>query len=1164
MFVDPPAHRNRDRTRSRRRALQRATAIFERLEHRLVLSAPPLPVIPNNTFLITNYGASTASANNATAIQNAISAATAAGGGTVEIPGPGTFMSGPITLATKINLQIDAGATLKAVAMANYPNNTSPANFISISSKNNVEISGSGTIDGNGQDWWTAYIANNAINRPRLINASGSNDTLWIRNVTLQYSPQFDCALSGSNNVTIDGITIFNPTSNTSNISPNTDGIDMGGSHWLIQNCTIDTGDDNIVAKPGSTASSDMTVTNCTFKHGHGMSIGGQTGLGLNGLTVTNCTFDGTTTGIRMKCDRRQNNGGLVQNCTYSNITMYNVEYPININTYYNDGTIPSSTETTDPPQAIGPNTPFWKNITISNLTATWDSSRPSYYSGAASGSYCGVIWGIPEAPVQNVSLSNVNITSAKYGMVLNHIRNVHFDRQTTFTPATGGVFIQTKSGGTPIDVVYWSDGDVNSPSLAGNSIYDVPSGNYTMTAGGADFGTGSTDQFNFNSTAVSGDCTVIADVVSQSSSNASAKAGVMIRNSATANNAGFAAVVVTPGTGVQFLWRNGDGGTLGSATVAGQVAPLWVRITRSGNNFTAYYSANGTAWTQIGSAQSLNINTATFAGLAGTAHDNVTTTPNTIVFSNVEVLDILTAAAASPSPVTGTQTQLTLYGSDSLSGAGPTYTWAATTKPAGSTVSYLINGTSPACFTTATLTPGSYTFQVTMTDTHGVSMTSSVSLVVEYSTINGTSGNDTIRLVRNGAALEVYVNNITSTPTYTVPYASQTQAFTVAGLAGNDNIIVDFSGGATPVPTAGITTDGTTGGSSDTLTITGTSGNDTATVNATTIAFNGSTITYANMESIVVNSGAGSDTLTQTAQPGGVLSFTGGASDTLNINSGNYAFPAPSAGAGIVATSFNTLSIAMGSTVSLATAAQHSDRTVLSLSTLTILGGTDAWTGKLDLGGNDLIVSAGNLTTITNQIKSGLNAAASGYWNGNGITSSTAAADAAHLTALGVLLNNAAGSPVYGTGTFYGPFDGQSPASAAVLVKFTDYGDTDLNGVVDGGDYSRIDNGFNMGLTNWVDGNFNYDAAGVDGADYALIDNTFNSGGGGLSAQTAVIATVSLATVSVPTASHSASFAVAPQAQLQNPTISNAAITSPAADDILDLSHSHGKRLSR
>ena len=71
---------------------------------------------------------------------------------------------------------------------------------------------------------------------------------------------------------------------------------------------------------------------------------------------ASSSTLNGTTTGIRMKASRIA--GGLVQNCTYSNITMYNVQYPININSYYLDGTIPSSTETTDPAQATTSTTP--------------------------------------------------------------------------------------------------------------------------------------------------------------------------------------------------------------------------------------------------------------------------------------------------------------------------------------------------------------------------------------------------------------------------------------------------------------------------------------------------------------------------------------------------------------------------------------------------------------------------------------------------------------------------------------------------------------------------------------------------------------------------------------------------------------------------------------
>src|SRR5205814_5380629 len=76
-------------------------------------------------------------------------------------------------------------------------------------------------------------------------------------------------------------------------------------------------------------------------------------------------------------------------------------------------------------------------------------------------------------------------------------------------------------------------------------------------------------------------------------------------------------------------------------------------------------------------------------------------------------------------------------------------------------------------------------------------------------------------------------------------------------------------------------------------------------------------------------------------------------------------------------------------------------------LQELSIDGVPDAWTGKLDLNDNDLIIdysvsSASPLTTIQNQVKSGFNG---GAWTGNGITSATAAAQAAtaHRTALGI-----------------------------------------------------------------------------------------------------------------------------------------------------------------
>ncbi len=91
----------------------------------------------------------------------------------------------------------------------------------------------------------------------------------------------------------------------------------------------------------------------------------------------------------------------------------------------------------------------------------------------------------------------------------------------------------------------------------------------------------------------------------------------------------------------------------------------------------------------------------------------------------------VATAAAASPSPVTGTTTALSVLGADDGGASNLTYTWATTGTPPAA-VSFSANGTNAAKDTTATFfAAGSYTFQVTITDAGGLSTTSSVSVVV-------------------------------------------------------------------------------------------------------------------------------------------------------------------------------------------------------------------------------------------------------------------------------------------------------------------------------------------------------------------------------------------------------------------------------------------------
>ena len=157
--------------------------------------------------------------------------------------------------------------------------------------------------------------------------------------------------------------------------------------------------------------------------------------------------------------------------------------------------------------------------------------------------------------------------------------------------------------------------------------------------------------------------------------------------------------------------------------------------------------------------------------------------------------------------------------------------------------------------------------------------------------------------------------------------------------------------------------------------------------------------------------------------------------------------------------------------------------------------------TGNFDLQNNSLVLHNTSIGAVNALVATGFSA---GSWNGPGITSSTAANDTTHLTAVGVA-----------TGLI--SFEGATVSPADVLVKYTYYGDANLDGQVDGSDYSRIDNGYESQLTGWLNGDFNYDGV-VNGSDYTLIDNAFNSQGVQISAEVAApTAQIANATSAVP-----------------------------------------------
>ena len=354
------------------------------------------------------------------AIQKAIDACGKAGGGIVRLTA-GTYLSQPIVLRSKITLQLDEGATLQATTQhtdfMKTPGDWLAAKsgsdfvpFITGKDLTDIAVTGKGTIDGAGQAWWAhaeearRKTSGYTLPRPNLIVLTRCKN-VRIVGVTIQNAPKFHLVPTDCEDVVIEEVKFNAPSG-----ARNTDAIDPSVSRRvLIRRCTIDVGDDNVAIKSGkampgrSFACEDITVTDCTFLHGHGVSIGSETVGGVRNVTVERCTFKDTENGIRIKTPRGR--GGTVENLRCTDITMTNVDSAITITCYYPK--IPEA----DPAQTVTPQTPILRNIQITNLTATCPKEA-------------GIIIGLPESLVSNVSLTNVRI-SAQTGLTIRNAKAV-------------------------------------------------------------------------------------------------------------------------------------------------------------------------------------------------------------------------------------------------------------------------------------------------------------------------------------------------------------------------------------------------------------------------------------------------------------------------------------------------------------------------------------------------------------------------------------------------------------------------------------------------------------------------------------------------------------------------------------------------------------------
>ena len=159
----------------------------------------------------------------------------------------------------------------------------------------------------------------------------------------------------------------------------------------------------------------------------------------------------------------------------------------------------------------------------------------------------------------------------------------------------------------------------------------------YTVTGCGSDIW-GTSDQFNYASTEVTGDVTMIAEVTSVTDTGTFAKCGVMFRDSLDPS-AAHAMIYVNPDNMVVFQWRSTDGGDCTDVYSPGDLTgTVTVKLVRSGNDFSGYYSTDGVTWTQLGTTQTIAMGDTIQAGLEVSSWD--ANNACTATFRNVTIND--------------------------------------------------------------------------------------------------------------------------------------------------------------------------------------------------------------------------------------------------------------------------------------------------------------------------------------------------------------------------------------------------------------------------------------------------------------------------------------------------------------------------------------------
>ena len=266
------------------------------------------------------------------AIQAAIDKAYANKGGVVQVPA-GTYKIGTLILKDNVELHLQHGAVLlgspdykdylpvKQQLYSRTKDLYAKYFMIFAEGANNIAITGSGTIHGNGLQHFQEERPQNL--RPYMIRFANCTN-VTVRDVHLLEAANWTFHLLACKDVNVDGVVIENRGEG------NRDGLDIDAcTRVTVANSRFSTTDDAIVMKAtNDTLCQDITITNCLFREigGSALKTGTESNGGFKNITVSNCVIKDID--VHAGIELMTVDGGMMQNILFENIVMDNVATP--------------------------------------------------------------------------------------------------------------------------------------------------------------------------------------------------------------------------------------------------------------------------------------------------------------------------------------------------------------------------------------------------------------------------------------------------------------------------------------------------------------------------------------------------------------------------------------------------------------------------------------------------------------------------------------------------------------------------------------------------------------------------------------------------------------------------------------------------------------------